>query len=184
MKTNLVIAIVILIIGFLAGRLSICDSKTKYVKGDTIRDTLLVDNPYEVEIPAKPVLPLKPDTIRIPGEKEIITLKVDTAQIIADYIKKNSYKKVMFDNLDGKLIVSAVVQYNQLNRLSYDFTPIHKQTTITKKNILTPFLSSSYNSFGIIGAGGGVYYHNLGIEAKYITDFSKKGYEVGIHYKF
>lgn len=184
MKTNIVIAIVILIIGFLAGRWSIGESKTEYVKGDTIRDTLLVDNPYEVEIPAKPVLPMKPDTIRIPGHTEIVTMKVDTAQIIADYIKKNSYRKVMFDNMDGKLIVDAVVQYNQLNRLSYEFKPIHKQTTITKKDILTPFLSGSYNSFGIIGVGGGIYYHDVGLVVKYITDFERRGYEVGLNYKF
>jgi len=176
---NIIICITILIIGFIAGRLSIGESETKYVKGDTIRDTLLVDNPYDVYIPANPVLPLKPDTIN-----NEVYLKVDTLQIIANYIKRNSYKNLLFDDLNGKLVVSSVVQYNQLENLSYEFTPIQKQTTIIKKRLLTPYISSSYNSFGIVGIGGGLYYHDVGLGAKYITDFERKGFEVGLNIKF
>lgn len=166
--------ILILIIVFFAGRWTVVEKvKTEYVKGDTIRDTLLVDNPYNVYIPATPLLPLKPDTI-----------SVDTAQIIANYIKRNSYRKVMFDDLNGKLVVDAVVQYNQLGRLAYEFTPIQKQTTITKRNVLTTFLASSWNSFGTIGIGGGLYYHDVGFGAKYITDFTRNGFEIGLNIKF
>jgi len=172
-------ALILVLIGFFVGRWTIGKQDVQYVKGDTVRDTLLVDNPYYIEIPAKPLLPLKPDTI-----DNTIYFKVDTAKIISEYIKRNSYRKVMFDNLDGKLTVDAVVQYNKLDRLAYEFTPIQKQTTITKTRVLVPFISSSWNSFGIVGIGGGLYYHDVGLGAKYITDFTRQGYELGLNIKF
>lgn len=173
-------AILILLIGFFAGRWTVEEKvKTEYVKGDTVRDTLLVDNPYEVYIPVKPLLPVKPIII---NHTEYMI--VDTAQIIANYITMNSYKKLMFDDLNGRLTVSAEVQYNRLNRLSYEFTPIQKQTTITRRDVFTPFVSSSWNSFGMFGIGGGLYYHDIGLGAKYITDFTRNGFEIGLNVKF
>lgn len=176
---NIVIAIVLIIIGVFIGRWTIGKPEVKYVKGETVRDTIYSEKlvPYNVYLPPKPVLPMKPDTIN-----NVVYMSVDTAQIISNYITRNSYRKVMFDNKDGKLIVDAVVQYNQLGRLAYEFTPIQKQ--ITKTRVLVPFLSSSWNSFGIVGIGGGLYYHDVGLGAKYITDFSRQGYEIGLNIKF
>lgn len=184
----LLLGLIILLAGFFAGRWTIKPiEKTEYVKGETIRNTVYSEKlvPYKVEVPAKPTLPLKPDKIRIPGQPEIITLKVDTAQIIADYVKANSYKQTLFDNkTEGKLVIDAVVQYNLMKRLSYEFTPMQKQTTIEKRRVLTPFVSGSYNSFGYWGGGAGIYYYDVGVSAKYITDFKNKGYEIGLNYKF
>ena len=178
---NIVIAIVLIIIGVLIGRWTIGKPEVKYVKGETVRDTIYSENlvPYNVYIPPKPVLPLKPDTIN-----NVVYMSVDTAQIISNYITRNTYKNLLFDNLNGKLIVSSVVQYNQLKNLSYEFTQIQKQTTVTKPRTLVPFLASSWNSFGVIGIGGGIYYHDVGLGAKYITDFSRQGYELGFNIKF
>jgi len=178
--------VLISIIGFFAGRRTLKpDIQIEYIQGETIHDTILKPVPYLVEVPAKPILPLKPDTIRIPGGTEYIVMKVDTAKIIANYIQKNIYKETLFDNdTIGKFSFEAVVQYNEMQKFGYDFTPIQKQTTIIKKRVLTPFLSTSYNSFGYFGAGGGVYYHNLGMGLKYMTDFQKTGYEIGFSYKF
>ena len=91
----------------------------------------------------------------------------------------------MFDNeTEGKLIVGAEVQYNNLQNLSYKFTPMYKQTTITKQRVFTPFAGVSYNTLGFVGVGGGLYYHNVGLGLKYVTDFNQKGYEFGLNYKF
>jgi len=54
----------------------------------------------------------------------------------------------------------------------------------TKVRLFTPFIDVSYNSFGYIGAGVGVYYKNIGAGARYITDFNKKGLEITGHIKF
>lgn len=159
--------------------------KVEYVKGETVTNTVYVDKPYAVEIPAKPILPMKPDTIRIPGKLQYIASIVDTAAIIANYIKRNKYNPILFDNnTQGKLQLDLAVQYNKLDSLGYTFTPMEKQTTIIKQKVFTPFVSTSYNTFGYFGAGGGVYYHNLGAGVKYLSDFKSTGYEFGINYKF
>jgi len=82
------------------------------------------------------------------------------------------------------LIIDAVVQYNEMQKLGYEFTPIIKKTTVEKRRILTPFVSASYNSFGQFGAGAGIYYYDVGISAKYVTDLKQNGYEIGLDYKF
>lgn len=181
-----VIPIIALVIGFFLGRWQTEPKITvKYVKGETITNTVFVDKPYAVEIPAKPVLPMKPDTIRIPGKPEYITMKVDTAQIIADYIKENKYNPVLFDNnTQGKLVVDIAVQYNKLSGLGYTFTPMEKQTTIIKQRLFTPFLAVSYNTLGYGGVGGGIYYYNVGIGLKYLSNLKGTGYEFGLNYKF
>jgi hypothetical protein len=181
-----VIGIAALIIGFFIGRWQTEPSiVTKYIKGETVTNTVYVDKPYEVIIPTKPVLPMKPDTIRIPGKPVYIASIVDTAAIIADYVKLNKYSKTMFDNgTVGKLVVGAEVQYNKLNKLDYSFTPMEKQTTIIKQRVFTPFLGVSYNTFGYAGAGVGIYYYNVGLGLKYLSNFKSKGYEFGLNYKF
>lgn len=185
---NYIIVALVLTTGFFVGR---CTSDTKmgieYIKGDTIHDSIPYEKlvPYKVEIPAKPVLPMKPDTIRIPGKPEYHVMVVDTAAIIADYIKKNSYTNILFDTkAEGKLTVATTVQYNKLVDLGYSFTPVYKEVTLQKQRVFTPFVTTSYNTLGYFGGGGGLYYHNLGASIKYITDFNTKGYEFGMHLKF
>ena len=184
----ILIGLLVLAIGFFAGR---CTDKTvvktEYVKGETVRDTIFAEKlvPYKVTTPANPVLPMVPDTIRIPGKPEIIRMKVDTAQIIADYIKENSYSNILFDDQEkGKLTIASVVQYNKLKKLGYEFTPMYKETTLEKRRIFTPFVNASYNTFGYFGGGGGLYYHDVGVNVKYLTDFKTKGYEFGLNVKF
>lgn len=187
-KLTLILALILLGLGFFAGRWTIKPKiKIKYIKGETVHDSIPYEVlvPYKVEIPAKPNLPLKPDTILIPGEPEYITMKVDTAQIIAEFIKKNTYKQTLFDNDTlGRFTFNAVVQYNLLQGFNYDFTPVHKQIKITQRRLFIPFISTSYNSFGYVGTGAGFYYHDLGISLKYLTNFQEKGYELGFSYKF
>jgi hypothetical protein len=180
--------VLVLALGFVLGRWQTTPKiKVEYIKGETKTDTIYSKElvPYEVLIPAKPVLPMKPDTVIINGKTEYKYYKVDTAAIIADYIKLNKYSKTLFDNgTEGKLVVGAEVQYNKLNKLDYSFTPMQKQTTITKQRLITPFLSVSYNTFGYGGAGGGVYLNNVGIGLKYLSNLKGSGYEFGLNYKF
>lgn len=176
----IILCVLLLVVGFFLGR---SGKEIRYVKGETVIDTIYSEKlvPYNVEIPAKPILPLKPDTIRI-NEKEIITLKVDTIQIIANYIRKNSYRTLLFNDNNGKMVVNSEVQYNSLSKLSYEFTPIQRESL--RKDLFTPYITTSCNSFGLVGIGGGVYYHDVGLGIKYITDFDQKGLEVGFNIKF
>jgi len=54
----------------------------------------------------------------------------------------------------------------------------------TGEKTFTPFVNASYNSFGYYGAGAGIYIKNIGLGAKYITNFSQQGYEVSLGIKF
>ena len=176
-----------LVVGFFAGRATIQDETVvKYENGKTVSDTIYSEKlvSYATNKPAAPVLPMKHDTLWVDSVSHDIFV-VDTAKIIATYIEKRSYKNTLFDNdINGKLTVSSDVQYNALVKLGYEFTPIQKNTTITRTKIIVPWLEIGYNSFGYISAGGGIYYHNLGVGARYETDFTKKGFSLGMHYKF
>jgi len=187
LKNWIVILIVIGvgILAFFGGRATIVTGTTiTYVKGETIHDSISKPYPVEVEIPANPVLPMTPDTIKLPGGIEYRFYKVDTLKIISEYVKRNRYTITLFDNKNGKMILTPVVQYNTLDSLGYKFTPIEKVISQTTEKIFTPFIRAGYNSFNYVSAGGGIYYHNIGIGAGYITNFKENGYEVSLQVKF
>jgi hypothetical protein len=188
-KWVLATVIALLAIGFFAGRATVVmKTVTKTVPEKKVTDTIYFEqlSPDHSVIPESPVLPMKKDSsLKKEGNMVIkyVFLKVDTPKIIADYVKRNSYKKTLFNNENGKMTIDATVQYNLLQQLDYSFTPIQKQTTIEEMRIFTPFVTGSVSSFGI-GIGGGIYYYNVGISAKYLTNFKNTGYEIGLNVKF
>ena len=173
-----------LAIGFLAGRWNTDTVESiKYVKDETIHDSIEVPEPYEVKVTANPVLPTKPDTVRLQGGKEYITLKVDTAKIIAEYSAENLYNFNAFDNdTIGTMRIKQTLQYNKMKKFSYDFTPVRKEVIVEKKRVLVPFVEASFNSISGIGLGGGLYVKDVGASVKYIPQY--RAYEFGLHYKF
>ena len=94
------------------------------------------------------------------------------------------YSEMIFDNEFGSFRLNSEVQYNKLQVIDYKFIPIQKVTTISKKKVFTPYIRGSYSTLGYFGAGGGVYYYDLGVDIQYQTDLAKKGIEIGINYKF
>lgn len=192
MKKNIAIGVLIALlligVGFLLGRWTQEQPKPKieYIKGETIRDSIPYPIPVAVEVPAKPILPMKPDTLRLPGEKIYVAQVVDTAQIIAEFIQKRTYKETLLNqDTIGTLIVDAVVQYNTLQHLGYEFTPVHKQITLPKKPpLFTPYVHVSVSTLGYYGLGGGVYIKNTGLGVRYVTDFYRRGWEFGLQKKF
>jgi hypothetical protein len=181
----IIIGISLMVAGFFIGRATTTTGiVTKYVKGETITTSVNVPGPEKIITKfLNPLLPIKHDTIIINKIKYQIE-KVDTAKIIANYIQRKYYIIPLFDNNNGKLTVTPVIQYNALDSLGFTFTPIEKITTITKEKIFTPFITASYNSFNYVGVGGGIYYHNIGLGAKYMTNFTNKGFEVNANIKF
>lgn len=169
------------IAGFIIGRQSFEDEQSvRYIKGETIEKIVEIPIPYKIEIPAQPMyLYKKADTIFSSTIEEI-----DTAAILNDWITKKSYKQNLFDNQYGKLSIDASVQYNQLESLKYNFTPLQKEVSIIKQQTWMPYVGISYNTLNYVGIGGGIFYHNVGIGAKYVTDFNKKGFDFELKYKF
>lgn len=190
MKGRIVLGIVLgLVIGFFAGRLTIVTTdNVKYVTGEKQSGSIPAGElkPVKVEKPEKSLLPTKPDTVIIDNTR-IITQKVDTAGIIADYELKRSYSFTAFDDKTiGKLELFPSVQYNRLASLDYNFIPVEKIITRSKDKIFTPFVSVDYSTFHYMGVGGGFFYHNLGFEYQYQRSLkaNDNGHSFGIKYKF
>lgn len=190
MKTKywLLLILIAIIVGFFLGRDAIVKQEVEHVKGKTVYgslnpDFLTVKKEFKGDIKFLPYIFWKGDTVKI-NEIEYISTIPDTAKIVEDFLVKREYKFTVFDNENGKLDVGPVVQYNRLQSFDYSFTPIKE--VITKKPIFEPFLSTSYNTFGIAGIGGGFFYKNTGIEYNYLFDtFDRNfGHQLGIKVKF
>ena len=167
MKKYLKIAIVIVafVVGFFLGRKTIdVEEKIEYVKGETIRDTIVINEPTFVEIPSKPQLPMKPDTIYL-DSIQIITEKVDTSAIIQDYILMRTYEYNVFDSPTlGKFDVKQQIGYNKLLSFDYTFTPVTKQVTQFREPVFTPFVTMGYSTNSTVLGGLGAYYRRFGVE--------------------
>ncbi|MBK5721385.1 hypothetical protein JGH11_10920 [Dysgonomonas sp. Marseille-P4677] len=160
--------------------------ETKYIKGDTVSGSVSMEqlSPIKEETPVIPLLPVKViEDTETKTQKQI----VDTAAIIAEYEKKRTYNAILFDDKKlGKLELYPTIQYNKLSGIDYNFTPIIQQKTIYKERIFQPFVSGSYSTLNYIGIGGGVFYHNLGLEYQYQKSLANQsnGHLFGLKYKF
>ena len=185
------ICLIILFIGcaisFFIGRSTIeTKTKTEYVKGETIKDTVYIPAPYsEKKADKDNLIPIyKKD----PEGKE--TTELDTAKskdvTIHDWNLERKYSDQVFNNENGKLLYDITVQNNKLSKFNYTFTPIQKVTTTIKERIFQPYVSAGYSTLEIASVGGGFFYHNLGIEYQFQRDFryNDAGHSLGFKYKF
>ena len=179
------ICIVISVISFFIGRSnSTISEKIKYVKGETIYKTITKDSlVYKSEIPDNPIYPTKIDTFYV-DSIQYKTITIDSAKVLKEYIQKRTYDIKLFDDKNGKLIVKPIIQYNELQSLPYEYTPISKEITKTIQKTFTPFIHGGYNSFGYSEIGGGIYYHDIAIQCNYVTDFKYNGISIGMDIKF
>ena len=189
-----VVIIVLLLIGFFVGRKTSegkVTVETKYITLPPIHDT--VPDPYPVEV-KKPIdtASIIQDCVKqgiyselFPYKKETDTVYTsrDTAQIVYDWASVRKYKETLF-NIDtlGKCEVDISIQYNRLDTMMYTYTPIQKQTTITKEKIRTvsPFIgvgaSTSVAPSGEVGK-----HTSVDLE---VGLFVKEKYGVGLEYQY
>lgn len=119
------------------------------------------------------------------------SFQVDTLEsakrTVLDWNTTRKYAGTFFkDPKIGQFDWEATVQYNTLQHLTYEYMPVREQVKETRSPKWSPFLRASANSFGQIGAGGGIYYRNFGVDLSYIRDFelTRSGYEIGFSWKF
>jgi len=174
-------------IGFFIGRTTINqETEIEYIQLPVITGGIDKEGlkPVREITPDNPELPMKRDTIYL-DSLIYVTQVVDTAAIIADYVQEREYQLTLFDSQEtGKLSVSPTIQYNKLIGLDYSFTPIIQQKTIHKQKVWMPFISGSYATFGYVGVGGGIYYHDIGVEYQYLKGIDNSGHLFGVKYKF
>lgn len=182
MKYSFVLlAVICLLIGFIIGKQTSQEKIiTKHVKGETLRDTITRFIPDTVYLAGE--LKYKyvyvPDTIY--QDVPVVDRDATIAATVKDWNLNREYRRTLFDNENGKLSVGLAVQYNELQNLSYSFTPMHKETTIEKKRVFVPFVSASVLDFNSVSIGGGVFYHDLGFR----VEWGFNGLNFGLLYKF
>ena len=159
------IVIVVFVVGFFLGRKTIdVEEKVTFVKGETIHDTIVINEPSFVEIPSKPKYIYKYDTIVV-DNIQYISEKVDTSAIIQDYILMRTYEFNVFNSPTlGKFDVKQQIGYNKLLSFDYTFTPITKQVTQFREPVFTPFITMGYSTNKTVLGGLGAYYRRLGVE--------------------
>lgn len=190
-----IILLLLIIIAFAAGYFIGKDTITndeivKQVKGETVYgslnpDFLTVKKEFRGDIKFLPYIFWKSDTIRV-NETEYISTIPDTAKIIEDFITNREYQFNVFNNEQGILDISQSIHYNRLQSFRYTYTPINTEKRIKERQLFTPFISVSYNTFGIAGVGGGFFIKNTGVEYNYLYRplDNQGGHMVGIKFKF
>ena len=85
----------------------------KHVKGETIRDTIML-KADTVKIPRE--INLKPALVKDDTGKDIPVMDsaLSVKETIKDWNLTRSYKKTLFDNESGKLSIDLSVRYNEL----------------------------------------------------------------------
>lgn len=191
--------IVLVGIGFILGRKTVGEKTViKYVdlppiqgeikvpdlvpKWEGLRDPIKLVYIYKGQGEKVPQAP--PEITNRGGSREVDTLESAKSTIL-DWNTTRKYTGTFFkDPKIGQFDWEATVQYNTLQHLAYKYMPV--QVKETRSPRWSPFLRASANSFGQIGAGGGIYYRNFGVDLSYIRDFelTRSGYEIGFSWKF
>lgn len=156
--------VIVCVCGFFIGR---CTQKPKtsikYIKGVTITDSILVPFVIKETVPGEPQWLTKTDTLWR-DSVVYIAEKIDTIAILADWIKQRDYQNTLFDvDTLGKLVVSSTVQYNRLQKMKYDFTPVHKQITRYQKPTWEPFVMIGFQTGWEPSLQAGLFYKNFGV---------------------
>ena len=168
---------------FFIGRATVKTKETvRYVKGETVTRTIKVPDVKFMEIPKVVFLPQKPVTLK----DSTIVYVTDTVKVIEEHVAINHYGFNVFDDNNGKMDIKQTIQYNKLQSFDYTFTPMQKEITRTKEKVFVPFVSVSYNTLNYVGAGGGVFIKDLGLEYNYLFNtFDKRtAHSFGVKYKF
>ena len=184
----LLVGIVSGIVGFFIGRSNEIETTTKWIKGETIHDTV----PKKKLVTKYVIVPRLLSYVEKQKDTTIITtnpINKDSAisETVKDWNLERVYKDYLFESDTlGTLEYNINVQYNRIKSFSYNYTPIYKEVTKERKRTFIPYVSASYSTFNIVGVGLGAYYHNLGIgaEYQYNYDLQKKGLNLQFSIKF
>jgi hypothetical protein len=183
MRKYIILVVACLFIGFISGRQTVHVKEkevAKYVEGKTIRDTITYFVPDTVRLSGEVRYKYKYKTDTIYRDVPVVDREGTLKSTIEDWNLIRDYKRTLFDNESGKLFVDLSVQYNELQKFSYSFTPMHKEITAVKKRVFVPFVSASVYANNSFSVGGGFFYHDIGFRAEY----SYGGLNLGILYKF
>ena len=177
----IILSIICLLTAFLVGRQTMDhEETTRIVQGETIRDTITQFIPDTVYLTGELKYKYVYKTDTIYKDVPVIDRRATMAATVEDWNKVREYRRILFDNENGKLSFDLKVQHNELQRLSYSFTPMHKEVTIVKKRVFEPFVSVSFYTNNTFSVGGGFFYRDIGFRAEWIAE----GLNFGVLFKY
>ena len=168
-------------IGFVSGRMNVRENEVvKYVPGETVYQTVtqvVPDTVYEKgELRYKYVY--RVDTVY--KDVPVVDREKTIAATVEDWNKVRDYKKVFFDDDKGRLLIDLSVQYNELQRIAYAFTPVRKETEVRGERVFVPFVSGTFLGNKRVSVGGGCFYYSLGVR----VEWGINGGSFGVMYRF
>lgn len=154
------------------------------------RGTVKVGEKTEVEYKALPIISVtvtpEPARFTVPQlplwiwrtDTVVGTQVVDTAAILADWIVSREYSGRLIDDSTGAVDYSAVVQYNKLQSIGLDYTPMQRTvtTTHTIERRFIPFIMAGGNSAGFGQVEAGTFIGRLGISVEVGSNFNGSTY--------
>lgn len=127
--------------------------------------------PERTELPELAKLPVVPTVVWTGNRTDTVWLEPDTAEIVEDWLKMRHYSKLLFDDRNGKLVVSTGTQYNRLAYLDYEFTPVRETVVTRTERWCEPFVSLGYATNGSVCVGTGLFFRHVGLEYRYSRNF-------------
>jgi hypothetical protein len=177
MAGSILVIVLALSAGFYFGRRSVAVIETttiEYKPLPTISVSVSAPTPLRFSVPELPQWLYFTDTIT---RQQVI----DTAAILADWALKREYTARLIDDTTGTVDYSAIVQYNQLQNILLDYTPIQRIVTTTKiiQQRVTPFVFVGANTAGFGQVETGVLFRRWGAAVEVGSDFSGINYVGG-----
>lgn len=196
--------------GIFTGRNTV-STEIKYIKGDTVRDTIMLPSPSEERPPVDTMdiihqcikdgiyaelWPERTDTLIVNDTVFVTPDLSDTLAMLADWATYRAYSDTLFSNdTSGHFDYNAVVQYNRMMFFSYNYTPVHKETTSFKdgSKIVSPFVGMAYmvnfgeNKNPMLQFNAGIFIRErYGIYAIYQRGLTNNSdyFGAGVSYKF
>jgi hypothetical protein len=169
--------------GFYLGRRSVVVKETtavEYQPMPTVSVTISAPEPIRFTVPDLPQWLYFTDTVTH-------TQHIDTAAILADWILRREYAGRLINDTTGTVDYLATVQYNRLQTISLDYTPIQRTVTTTRtiQPRFTPFVLVGANTAGFGQVETGVLFRKWGASVELGTDYYGKYYvggKVGVRF--
>jgi hypothetical protein len=172
-------------------------TEIKYIKGETIHDSIPVPYP-DIEY-------IEPDTVDVIKRAlasgrfsalfpqaihdTLLVTSTDTSLVLHDWASLRHYKDTLLnDDTLGFLAVSADVQYNRMFNLGYTLTPVQKTVTneVKTKHRYVPYLGAGIITNPAVVAQAGLFIDNWGFAGQYQYDWKLQSHNGGllVIYKF
>jgi hypothetical protein len=131
--------------------------RTEYIKGDDVPHFIYKDKPVPYEVRVHDTIHIR-DTLR--PDTEYITLDIDTALILSDYLSRVEYRDTVKNDSSALIVLNEVVSMNRLQYRDVLFQN-RRQTVVYKTMTDGVVLGAGANIVGLTLSAGYKYKRNI-----------------------